>query len=337
MDLDTFLTQLYVLIDDWYKLTFPGGIKRHAGGPMSMSDSEVLTVAIAGQWRAGVPWRSERGVVRYLLKHGRGWFPTMLHTSAFNERVRQLWAVLVQVQQALAAGLWRAQDVYEVADCVPLPSCSLAQAGRQQRHWVADSSLGKGGNHGGWFCGRQVLLAVSPRGVVSGWLLGHASTDDRWLLEALLSSRQGQCQLSGPPPAPKQAARQTQPTTDLLGPTLSCGVDRGLPLLADRGFNGERWIAHWQAQTDSTVITAPPTHSPQPWSAQADHWLSSKRQIVETVAARLVTQFDWLRLRAHSAWGQVTRVAAIMAAYTVGLYFNHLLGRPLGALETLIV
>ena len=49
--------------------------------PLEMSDSEVLTVAIAGQWRDGVPWRSERGIVRYMLKHGQSWFPRMLKRS----------------------------------------------------------------------------------------------------------------------------------------------------------------------------------------------------------------------------------------------------------------
>ncbi len=94
MDLDTFLTTLYVLVDDWYKGETSARFKRHAGPALQMSDSEVLTVAIAGQWRVGVPWRSERGIVRYMLKHGRSWFPSMLKRSQFNQRVRDLWTVL---------------------------------------------------------------------------------------------------------------------------------------------------------------------------------------------------------------------------------------------------
>ena len=95
MDLDTFFTTLYVVIDDWYKSKMISLMKRHPGPALQMSDSEVLTVAIAAQWRAGVPWQSERGIVRYMLENGRSWFPRMLKRSQFNKRLRDLWAAFV--------------------------------------------------------------------------------------------------------------------------------------------------------------------------------------------------------------------------------------------------
>ncbi len=51
MDLDTFFTTLYVLVEDWYKGEMSARFRRHAGPALQMSDSEVLTVAIAAQWR----------------------------------------------------------------------------------------------------------------------------------------------------------------------------------------------------------------------------------------------------------------------------------------------
>jgi len=50
MDLDTFLTELYVLVDDWYKVEV--GERRHVGARERMSDSEVMTVA-PGRTMAG--------------------------------------------------------------------------------------------------------------------------------------------------------------------------------------------------------------------------------------------------------------------------------------------
>ena len=48
MDLDTFLTTLYVLIDDWYKQAIAEQKPQGRGGaPEQMSDSEILTLAIA--------------------------------------------------------------------------------------------------------------------------------------------------------------------------------------------------------------------------------------------------------------------------------------------------
>jgi hypothetical protein len=61
MDLDSFLTKIYVYIDDWYADKMAPYLKRTRGSKPKMSDSEVLTVASAGSWRKGVPWQSERG------------------------------------------------------------------------------------------------------------------------------------------------------------------------------------------------------------------------------------------------------------------------------------
>jgi hypothetical protein len=64
--------------------------------------------------------------------------------------------------------------------------------------------------------------------------------------------------------------------------------------------------------------------------------LHRHRQPVETAFAQLTTVFSFTRLRAHSRWGQLTALAAMLAAYNLGLWLNHQQGRPLLALATLI-
>jgi hypothetical protein len=337
MDLDTFIKTLYRLIDEWYEREMQAQMQRHAGAAVKMSDSQVLTVAIAGQWRVGVPWQSERGVVRYMLEHGQAWFPDMLHKSQFNLRVRELWAVLVRLQQVVAKWLQTETDLYECVDCSPIPSCSIAQAASQDRHWLS-GELGRGGNNGGWFYGEQVLVSVRPSGAITGWLVGRAAVDDRWMLEAFLSSRQHHMQLIGPPPVlKKRYQRHSVPTAESFGSALTAGDDAAVPYLTDRGFNGERWLIHWRNTYHTTVIAVPPDNAPQTWSAADKRWLVRHRQIVETVFARLSDVFGIKRLQAHSDWGKITRLAAKMAAYNLGCFFNRLLGRPDGALATLIV
>src|SRR5437867_2047478 len=99
MDLDTFLTELYVLVDDWYKGEYGQAGRVHVGRQAVMSDSGVLTMGVAAQWRVGVAWASERACVRWMQAHGRGWFPHMLARSAFNRRLRGLWGVFIRLQQ----------------------------------------------------------------------------------------------------------------------------------------------------------------------------------------------------------------------------------------------
>lgn len=335
MDLDTFLTTLYVLVDDWYTgQGIEGYMRRHKGGVKRMSDSEVLTVALAGQWRVGVPWQSERGVVRYMRTQGRGWFPQMLERSAFNERVRQLWGAFILLQQALAQAETAVSSLYECVDCVPLPACTTAQAHHAARHWLLSSQFGHGGNQGTWFFGEQLLVSVVPSGEVTGWLLGPASADDRWLMEALLSQRAGHLTFQGPPRDNHQV--HARPSVPPLGPALAAGHGHPRPYLADQGFNGDRWRRHWVLTYHAHVLTVPPPNSPHPWSSSARRWLAHHRQIIETVFARLTTVFGLKKLEAHSRWGQYTRLAAKLAAYNIGLFINRRLGRPAGALATLL-
>ena len=55
LDLETFLTILYVITDDLYvKFVLPE--MPTTGGPEpKLSDSEVLCLGLAAQWRSGVP------------------------------------------------------------------------------------------------------------------------------------------------------------------------------------------------------------------------------------------------------------------------------------------
>lgn len=48
MDLETFLVSLYVLVDDRLQASHPSA-RRGPGHPTSMSDGEVLTLAILSQ------------------------------------------------------------------------------------------------------------------------------------------------------------------------------------------------------------------------------------------------------------------------------------------------
>lgn len=335
MDLETFLTLLYVSVDDWYKSEGHHLMDRHAGPARQMSDSEVLTVALAGQWRVGVPWRSERGVVRYMHKHGRLWFPGMLRHSAFNARVRQLWGCFVRLQQVVAQWLETPDTAYECVDCVPLPACSLAQATSGAGHWLWWSTLGHGGNWGGWFFGDQLLLAVHQHRAITGWLVGAATLDDRWMLQGLVSARQGDMALVAPPSSrrPRHPCA-TVPTSQVM-PTVAANTGHARPYLADRGFNGRRWQQHW-AGWQAQVISQPPANAPDAWTRTQARGHCSRRQLVETVASSLIDTMGLGRLQAHSRWGQLTRIAAKCAAYNFGVWFNRLLGRPDGALETLI-
>jgi len=335
VDLDTLFTLLYVIIDDWYKENMRELLKRQAGPALRMSDSEVLTIAIAAQLRKGVPWQSERGIVRYLRKHGRRWFPTMLNRSQLNLRTRQLWAAFVCLQRDL--GYILCEDaLYEAVDCTPLPYCSLGQAISHHNHWISGKK-GRGGNHGGWYYGGQLLLSATHTGVITGWVSAQANFDDRWLLEALLSSRHGHMRLIEPElPKHRDGKLRHVPVPEAFSPAIAAGDDRGAPYLADGGFSGKRRINHWREEYGARVIAPRATNIKGDKPSKLKSWLRGKRQIIETVFARLVDVFGLHRINAHSEHGLITRIAAITAAYNLTILLNRMSGRKDGAMATLI-
>ena len=120
LDLETFLTLLYVMTDDLYVNVVLPQLPVNRGPEPKLSDSEVLCLGLAAQWRSGVAWKTERGFVRYALKHLRPYFPGMTSQSAFNRRLRRLWGAFILLQQAIADQLWSAHEC-EIMDCAPVP------------------------------------------------------------------------------------------------------------------------------------------------------------------------------------------------------------------------
>jgi hypothetical protein len=105
IDLETFLTTLYVMTDDWYQKVILPQLPVCGGPAPKLCDSEVLCLALAAQWRRGVPWQTERGFVRYALKRLRPFFLGMTSQSAFNRRVRRLWGAFILLPGAISGHL----------------------------------------------------------------------------------------------------------------------------------------------------------------------------------------------------------------------------------------
>ncbi len=328
LDLETFLTTLYVMVDDFYQQQIRPQMPPHGGPPPHLADSEVLCLGLAAQWRSGVPWQSERGCLRYAHKYWRRLFPGLTSQSAFNRRLRRLWGAFLLLQAAVAQALVTPEE-FEVLDCVPVPVAHGARSFHPG--WLADiARIGKGGNDR-YFYGLHLLLVCSAAGIATGWTLAAGNVQERWLVELLLSARAGCPQLRGP--HDPQTGRPTlAPPQDWVGPVPSCGPKSGKPILTDRGFTGQEWIEHWAADYDAEVIP-----KPRRASAAVGRWFSSLRQVVETVFAHLDASFGLKYPGAHTRWGLITRIAAKLAAYNLGVWINRALGRPDLAFATLIV
>lgn len=328
LDLETFLTALYVIVDEYYQSHIRPQIPACGGPPAQMSDSEVLCLGLAAQWRSGVPWKSERGVLRYVHKHLRPLFPMLLSQSAFNRRLRRLWGAFLVIQDAVAQQLRRAEEI-NIMDGFPIP---VARGARSfHPGWLADiARVGKGGNDR-YFYGVRMMMVISQRGVATGWALASGNVQERWVAELLFSTRAGTPQVRGPL-GPTTHQPKVTPPTDWMAPVPSSATATHQPIMTDSGFRGDDWLAHWAEAYGVHVYPLPKEATP----AERRRW-SAVRQVVETTFAHLSESFGLKYPGAHTSWGLLTRVAAKVAAYNLGILMNRLFGRPDFAFATLIV
>ena len=305
MDLDTFLTTLYVMIDDFCQSA--GYAEKHGPGPAaSLSCSEVMTLAIFGQW-ARFP--SERAFYRYAASHLRSAFPTLPEREQFNRLQRRYREAIVAFALFLAEQMQAQHCLYEALDRSGIPT---RDAKRRGTGWLAGQADIGWSNRIGWYEGFHLLSSITPTGVMTGF--APASCNDHALAETFFAVRQ-------------------QPSPRLS----SVGAPAHGVYVADKGFAGDQLHQRWHAQYGAEVISPPHQRSKVRWSKAWRRWLAGLRQIIETIYDKLLNTFRLARERPHALDGFQARLAAQVALHNCCIWLNLRLGRDPLAFAALLV
>ena len=332
LDFNTFLTALYTIVDDFYKRFLAQNKPSRPGRRPELSDSEVLTLMLCAQWSG----KSERRFVAYVAEHWGSYFPRMLTQSAFNRRSRDLAGVVVGLSAVAAEQLGAHAAVYQSIDSVPVPLMRRCR-GKRHRLFGDDAAIGKGGSDRDFYYGCKLLLGVSPDGVITGFTLAPASTEDRWVAESFLCWRANpQAQPYKPSDLPslyRRNGRKYVGATGPVWPRSAAGRASAQPYLGDNGFFGSWWQDHWRKRYGATVLTPKNYSGDDAQAARRQH--SGWKQVVETINGHLENVFGLHFPGARSKWGLLSRVAAKVAAMNLGILLNRLFGRPDLAVATL--
>jgi Transposase DDE domain len=305
VDVDTFLTTLYVMVDDFCKTSLPP--ETHPGPEAALSRSETVTLAIFGQWQG---FGSERGFYRYAQRHLRPAFPQLPTREQCNRQVRQHYAALVACFLYLGRLLAAQRCLYEALDSSGIPTRDAKRRGAGWLPGLADIGWS---NRLGWYEGFHLLLAVNPVGVITGLGFGPASTKDQPLAETFFTLR-----------------RQPHPGL------ASVGAPARGPYVVDKGFEGQANQRAWWRVYGAQVICPPKRNSKPPWPKRLRRWLAGVRQMVETVYEKLHHTFRLDRERPHDLSGFQARLAAKVALHNFCIWLNEQLGRPRLAFTDLV-
>jgi Transposase DDE domain len=305
VDVDTFLTTLYGMVDDFCKTSLPPDT--HPGPEAALSRSETGTLAIFGQWQ---DFGSERGFYRDAQRQLRSAFPQLPTREQCNRHVRQHYDALLACCLALGRLLAAQRCLYEALDSSGMPTRDAKRRGAGWLPGLADIGWS---NRLGWYEGFHLLLAVNPVGVITGFGFGPARTKDQPLADTFVALR-----------------RQPHPGLASVGaPALG-------PSVVDKGFEGQANQQAWWRGYGAQVICPPKRNSKTPWPKGRRRWVAGIRQIVETVYEKLHHTCRLDRQRPHDLSGFQARLAAKMALHNFCIWLNAQLGRPRLAFTDLV-
>ena len=176
IDLDTFLTALYTVVDDLYRERLAAALRRRPGPAPTLSDSEVLTLAICAEWG---PWDSERGFWRFDCQRLGHLFPRLVDQSEFNRRRRSLYPALAAVQRAVAERLGANLERERLLDTKPVAVMLLKRHDDRGLVFDGKAAVGWCQTKRQWYYGFKLVLSLTLGGVISRYDLVPANVDDR--------------------------------------------------------------------------------------------------------------------------------------------------------------
>jgi hypothetical protein len=288
-DFADFCLWTYVVVDDMWQQIAP--LFRRPGPTPICSDSELLTLALVGECRG---WDVETE----LLSHWRAYrdlFPVVPSQSRFNRRRRQLVDAFTLIRRAVLAVLDLAQDKQAVIDSLPVPVIGfhLVPGSKAASIWrAAGATFGKVPTKKETIFGYKLHLLLTVGGVILDFELAPANASDLMVGAELLAEH-----------------------TDLA-------------VVGDKGYISAAVAADLWHENGLRLLTVPRRNQTDQLPPAICRLLNSVRQIVETVNGQLVEQFHIETNHALTFAGLCTRLQTKLAAHTLCIYLNRLLGNP---------
>lgn len=283
-DLDTFVTALYVKIDDALRMHPQLRPWRpRVGLAPKVSDAEVLTLAVL---QALLGFTSETRFLRHARAHLRPWFPYIPMQSGYNKRLRKSQAQLRALIRLLALDTEYFGDDTWILDSTPL-ECGRSRPTVERSELAGWASYGYCASHSRFFWGLRLHLVCTPVGLPVTFALADPKLDERDVARDLFEAE----------PA-------------LMRP--------GQRILADKGYRSKEFEGFL---ADQGVTLIRPAHK-RDRGRTTSPLLKPLRQLIESVNATLKTQLDLERHGGRTPGGVTTRVLQRLLALTAVIWHN---------------
>jgi hypothetical protein len=273
------ITIWYVLIENAYQryIAKRGRPLRSRGPAPKLTDSEVITIGMIIE--VFFQGHEEIGYA-FVCQYLSDMFPNLIDLDRFNERRRQLVAVIEAIRRDLRDQKVDQSDPVRLVDSAPITLMTYTR-GKRCRSVVGSDYFGVVTSKKSKFFGLRLHATVTSEQMIDEWLLAPAAIHDLNVLDALV---------------------------------LDC---RDLVLVGDKAYNDQELENRLWQKRRIQLLPLRRDNQTRQWPDEVRRALGNVRHRVETVFSTLVTSFNVQRPRGRSLAGHVVRIATCILAHTL--------------------
>lgn len=269
IDMETILTIIYVLVDDWYEAKGKQLLAGKAGCKPSFKDSEMLTLMLASDF---IPYPGERQFLSFIRANYLSLFPKLIDQSQFNRRARHLRHLVEALRRDWLCDMGIDQQTRFIIDTKPIPVVGYK---RSKRHsdFAGQADYGYCASRKLNYFGYKLVLVSTLEGIPILYELVSANTEERQAAETLLAY------------------------------FSSC------EFIGDKGFLGDEWQSQIYEQTGNIITTPKRRNQTVQHPDGFEKLLNSVRERIEGVFHEIQNTGKHLEhLLAKSRLGLMTRL-----------------------------
>ncbi len=176
MSLEEYIIFVYIWVSENYKEATKGKILRRAGFAPKLSDEEVITMELVGEY-LGID--TDKDLWKYFKDHWISWFPSLCSRSQFSKQSANLFPVKQKLHILLVKTM-HYSDIH-IIDGFPIPICHIVRSFRCKK-FKGVASIGYCAAKKEKYYGFKGHLLIDTNGVIVGLSLATANIDEREVL-----------------------------------------------------------------------------------------------------------------------------------------------------------